>query len=276
MRIETIELPSSEYGDETPTLTTYIQDNIPAQAGRRRPAVVICPGGGYHMCSERESEPVALAFAARGFQAFVLDYTVLDEKEFAQGRTLMPYPLYDLAHALALVHERAEEWDVDEDRITVAGFSAGGHLVALFSAMARRREFAHDADVSARDLEFSSQILGYPVVDFACGWPEDDVYVRALCADAEYTAAQDLVDEDTPRTFLWHTAEDSFVPVRNSLLYAAALDRAGVDFDCHVFHCGRHGLSLATDQTGADEEHQDAHVARWFDLALEWLDEDPR
>ena len=108
MHIETIELSMPDYGETAPALTAYVQDNIPAQAGRLRPAAIICPGGGYHMCSPREGEPVALELVSRGFQAFVLSYTVLDESEAAQGRTLFPHPIEDLAHAVALVRERAE------------------------------------------------------------------------------------------------------------------------------------------------------------------------
>lgn len=276
MLIETIELPRPDYGDKTPTLTAYVQDNIPVQAGRLRPAVVICPGGGYQQCSERESEPVALAFVARGFQAFVLDYTVLDAGEAAQGKALFPYPLYDLAHAVALVRDRAEDWSVDEERISLVGFSAGGHLCAVYSAMSRRWPFIQQVGRLPHDISVSAQVLCYPVIDLSCGWPGDELVERAIADDAELAAAQALVDEQTPRTFLMHTAADGFVPPRNTLMYAEALDRAEVDFDLHVFHRGRHGLSLATDQTGADEEHIDPHVARWFDLAVEWLAEDPR
>lgn len=275
MHIETIELSMPDYGETASALTAYVQDNIPAQAGRSRPAAIICPGGGYHMCSPREGEPVALELVSRGFQAFVLSYTVLDESEAAQGRTLFPHPIEDLAHAVALVRERAEAWSVDEDRIVLFGFSAGGHLCATYSSLAHRRSFAWDMGFPLRDLTVSAQVLGYPVIDFSYGWPGDEVYERALCDEGELTRAQSLVDADTPRTFIWHTAEDGFVPVRNTLAYAEALAQAGVDFDCHIFHRGRHGLSLATDQTGADEEHRDGHVARWLDLALEWLGEDP-
>lgn len=276
MRFETIELPRQPYGKKTPTMTLYLQDNIPVQAGRLRPAVIICPGGGYQRCSEREAEPIALAFLARGYQAFVVDYTVLDHAEAARGTALLPYPLYDLAHAVATVRAHAEEWSVDEDRIALVGFSAGAHLCAAYSAVSRRLSFPFEADCAMRDISVAAQVLCYPVIDFSLGWPDDEVIARALCVDGELDAVQNLVDRDTPRTFIWHTAADAFVPPANTFAYAEALDRAGVDFDCHVFHRGRHGLSLATEQTGADEAHLDEHVARWIDLAVEWLEEDPR
>ena len=273
MRIETIELPRQPYGDKTATMTAYLQDNIPVQAGRMRPAAIIVPGGGYQRCSEREAEPVALALIARGYQAFVIDYTVLDHTEAARGVALLPYPLYDLAHAVATIRAQAEEWSVDTERLTLIGFSAGAHLCAAYTAVSRRLTFPFDADCALQDLSVAAQILCYPVIDFSCGWPGDEVIARAISDEPEMYELQRLVDKDTPRTFIWHTAEDSFVPVRNTLRYATALTLSDVDFDCHIYHRGRHGLSLATEQTGADEEHRDPHVAGWLDVAIEWLEE---
>ena len=83
--------------------------------------------------------------------------------------------------------------------------------------------------------------------------------------------AQDLVSPATPPTFLWHTAVDATVPVCNAYLYAQALAAHGVDHECHVFLEGRHGLSLATKQTAHRPGDALPHVARWLDLALEWL-----
>ena len=58
------------------TLEGYILDcEITLGQSVKRPAVVVCPGGGYVYCSPREGEPVALAYAAKGFHAFVLRYS---------------------------------------------------------------------------------------------------------------------------------------------------------------------------------------------------------
>ena len=81
---------------------------------------------------------------------------------------------------------------------------------------------------------------------------------------------------DTPQTFLWHTATDETVPVRNAYLYAEALAAHGVDHECHMFHAGRHGLSLATEQSARWDDCVNPHVAHWLDLMLEWLDDGGR
>ena len=158
MRTERIELPSSGYGSKVAMLTTYAQDDVDAQAGRLRPAALICPGGGYAFCSDREAEPIALALLARGLQAFVLDYTVLDGGE---AGPLLPAPQTDLARAVALVRSHASEWGVDVARLGLLGCSAGAHLCATYVALSRDRDFLSRAGVAPEDaLEWVSELDG--------------------------------------------------------------------------------------------------------------------
>src|ERR671927_1270602 len=78
-------------------LSAYVLENSPEfQTGNRRPAVVVCPGGGYFFTSDREAEPVALRFLARGYHAFVVRYSV---------RTRFPQPMLDLARAMLTIRE---------------------------------------------------------------------------------------------------------------------------------------------------------------------------
>ena len=272
--MERVELPLSGYGSRPPALTAYVQDNVGAQAARLRPGVVICPGGGYAFCSDLEWEPVALALVARGCQAFVLDYTVLDE---AEAGPLLPAPQVDLARALAAVRARAGEWNVDERSLGLMGFSAGAHLCASYVGVMRDEALLARAGVSADAARADWQVLCYPVIDLDAGWPPDPAYANRICdGTSPLRRAQDLVDERTPRTFLWHTATDETVPVRNAYLYAEALAAHGVDHECHVFHEGRHGLSLATEQSARWDDCVSPHVARWLDLATEWLEDGAR
>lgn len=268
MRIERVELPSSGYGHRVPALTAYVRDNVEAQSSRLRPAVVVCPGGGYEFCSDLEAEPVALAFVARGYQAFVLDYTVLDASEAAP---LLPLPQLDLAHAVALVRARADAWHVDPRDVGTLGCSAGGHLCATYEALARDEAFLSRAGLTADEARVDWQVLCYPVIDLGAGWPPDAAHAARLCAEGSpLRRAQGLVDAGTPPTFVWHTASDATVPVRNAYVYAEALAAHGVDHELHVFHEGRHGLSLATEESARYPDCVNAHAARWLDLAVEW------
>ncbi|MBR1614806.1 MAG: alpha/beta hydrolase, partial [Treponema sp.] len=119
---ETIQLPVNYSGkidnsNQKPFVRTFMLDTE-----KKLPMVVVCPGGGYEHLSERESEPVAKKMNALGYHAMVLSYS-LAPMEF-------PAAMCDLAEAVALVRRNADEWNVDENRIIVCGFSAGGHLAA--------------------------------------------------------------------------------------------------------------------------------------------------
>lgn len=129
------------------TLTTYLWSDSPVlQNGRKRPAVLICPGGAYLICSDREAEPVALRFAAMGYHAFVLRYSTYSEgAPFilplsgeapnlpVNPQCVHPAPMRDLAKAFLVIREHAEKWLVDAEKITLCGFSAGAHNCAMYA-----------------------------------------------------------------------------------------------------------------------------------------------
>lgn len=257
---------------KTATLTGYVLDNSPEMdAQRRRPAVIILPGGGYEFLSDREAEPVAIQFAASGFQAFVLRYSVAPAR--------FPVALLEVAQAVAMVRAHASEWHVQPDQIVVQGFSAGGHLAAslgVFWQSDLLQKYGYDpAQIQPNGLS-----LAYSVItsgEFAhensikalLGAGADDPEQRALVSlENQVTAA-------TPPTFLWCTATDGLVPMENTLLFTTALHRAGVSCELHVFPEGGHGLSLANEETqhvpanGADVQPA---VAIWPQLFRTWLE----
>ena len=267
---EKINLGNSGYGTRDTILTTYVQNNLEGVPARRRTAVIICPGGGYEYQSDRESEPIALEFLKRGYQAFILEYAVLEENE---TKGLLPYPQMDLAKAVAYVKEHQEVWNVDGEQITILGCSAGGNLCALYSGFYQQDWFIKKTGYSQKQMQVQAMILCYPVIDFRAGWPKEDDIRRRISVEEAWQGAQNLVTEQTPRTFIWHTNTDGTVPAENTLLFAQALLRHGVDSECHMYHRGCHGLSLANEQTKVRGEHLNPHVAGWIDIAFEWLEE---
>ena len=134
----------------------YVPDNSPEVVpDRTRPTVLIVPGGGYEMTSDREGEPIALQFLAADCNAFVLRYSC--------APSVYPTALLEVAEAMRLILDNAEAWHVDPARIAVLGFSAGGHLAADFATSASDSVLrAHGYDPAL--LAPAALMLAYPVV----------------------------------------------------------------------------------------------------------------
>ena len=200
-----------------------------AYALEPRPAVLIVPGGGYDHISPREGEPVALRLLAMGYQAFVLDYSV--------APATYPLALQELARAVDTVRSHATELCVDPNRITVMGFSAGGHLVGLLGALWDKPWLAESIATSPESIRPDALCLCYPVVSSGT-YAHRGSFEHLTGADdalAQKLSIENMVGEGFPRTFLWHTADDASVSVQNSLLLAQALADHGIGFSYMSF-----------------------------------------
>lgn len=242
---------------------------------RRRPAALILPGGGYEHLSQRESEPVALRFAARGWAAFVLEYSVAPAR--------FPVPLQEAALAMRYIRQHAGELEIDPGMVAVVGFSAGGHLAGLLGTIWDDPQLADLAGgVSLRPDALG---LCYPVA-VAWGRTHQGSFDNLTGNDPELAGAlslDKLVRGDMPPVFLWATRNDGSVPCRNSLILAQSLEEAGVDFSLHLYRRGKHGLATADAMafpTGAMPEMSwdvpgwmDAMMAFFRDVGLEIRDE---
>lgn len=220
----------------------------------KRPAIVICPGGGYSHLSPRESEPVAFEFFAKGYQPFILYYSI---KEDVRKST----PEEELAASLRLIRENSRELDVDEDKIGVIGFSAGGHLAASLCC-----HWSKYGEESKPNLG----VLCYPVITtgkYSHG-PSVDLITNGRDKELmNYYSLENQVTKNTPPIFIWHTTKDGTVPVYNTLAFVSALLENDVPFECHLYERGDHALVLANKEVGRDEEE----VRSWLPLLLKWL-----
>lgn len=228
------------------------------------PAVVVCPGGAYAFVSEREADPVALAFFARGYNVFILTYSVGEKAKNFQ-------PLRELSETVRAIRNRPE-WRVDPEQIAVCGFSAGGHLACSLGTMWDDPELLRAYDNHGGENRPNAMILSYPVItadEFAhVGSIENVSGCKKGTPGYEYFSLDRRVSKNTCPAFLWHTAEDDCVPVENSLKLAAALSREKVPFELHVFPKGGHGMSVCTGEVGCLDDYN----ARWVELAAAWLD----
>ena len=239
------------------TLDGYILDcEITLGQDRSRPAVLVCPGGGYVYCSPREGEPVAMSYAARGFHAFVLRYSVGKD---AAGFT----PLEEISWAIGYIRENAEQWNIDPQKIAVCGFSAGGHLALASGLLAEHKP--------------NAMILGYPAAS-APNMPRVNFLLKILegredvtDADAEKYDLVAKITKDAPPVFLAATAED-LLTAYGALPVAKAYSDLGLRYELHIFQYGPHGYALANEVTAdGSTQNLDSAFAQWQELSVQWL-----
>lgn len=252
-------------------MTTYpLYENIPGLATeipsiihlapkkqQGRAAVVIFPGGGYAHRAPHEGFGYAEYLNEIGLNAFVVNYRVTPAH--------FPDELNDARRAVRFVRANAERFGIDADKVLVMGSSAGGHLAALVSTYRDPIEGEDIDALGAVDPFPNGQIICYGVIAADDAISHMGSFRNLLGDRYEQRAAFSpdlLVTDKTPLAFIWHTASDPGVNVENAYRYGAALRRAGVPCEMHVFPQGAHGLGLAP---------ANPHVAQWAGLLKNWL-----
>lgn len=251
--------------------TYFLDSSIEMRPNEKRPVILMCPGGGYEMTSDREAEPMAMQFLAMGYHVAILRYSVCPVR--------YPAALLQVAESVLYLKEHADEYHIDPEKIVVQGCSAGGHLAANYG-IAWNSPFLTKLMGMENDPEqlcVAGLLLCYPVITF--GEKAHEESFRNLLGEQyeekkEELSLENQVTPDTPPTFLWHTATDETVPVENSLYFFQACLQQGVSAELHIYPVGGHGLSLANEETcrangiGVQKECQS-----WIGLAQTWLEE---
>jgi len=270
MRYERIPIMNNTSQQEAPYMDAYLLDTTAENPHfAKRPAVIICPGGAYAFVSEREGEAVAMRFLAAGFHAFILQYSIAPAR--------FPTALIQLADAVRQVRANADDWKVADHQIYSMGFSAGGHLCGSLGTLWNHPvlETAFGKPAGEKPWKPDGMLLCYPVITmdiFTHGGSRSNLLGETPSAEQlQLLSLEKQVNGDTVPTFLWHTQEDQAVPVENSLQFAAALRKAGVPFELHVYQKGPHGISLCDETTSYDAQQIVTDDAGWIDLAIAWV-----
>ncbi len=202
--------------------------------------MIVLPGGGYHRHAPHEGEPVAEWLRGLGHDASVFAYPVL---------TRHPEPLAAVRAEVRRVRAAGAR------RVALLGFSAGGHAAGM----------AAYAPGAAPEERVDAVVLGYSVVSMLLpthkGSRVNLLGEKATWDARRATSLDQLVTGDAPPSFVWHTAEDSVVPVQHSYLLGMALAGADVPHELHVLPGATHGVGLA----------EGTPAAAWTQACATWL-----
>jgi len=240
--------------------TPSVRIHLPPEGKSNGAAVVICPGGGYGIIAmDHEGSQVANFLNSKGVTAFVLRYRLAPYRH--------PIPLQDAQRAIRYARANAANLGLSPTRIGIMGFSAGGHLASTAATHfdAGKPDAADPVDRVSCRPDFA--ILGYPVISLTADFAHRGSAKNLLGENPEPALLDDLsnekqVTQETPPTFLFHTAEDTGVPAENSLAFFMALRKAKVPAELHIYQQGPHGVGLAPG---------DPALNSWKDRLGDWL-----
>lgn len=260
------------------TLTSF----LPPPEAATGMAIVLVPGGGYSsVCEDSEGAKIALEFLIpQGIAAFVVKYRLPNQKHHT-------IPAQDVSRAIRTVRFRAKEWKIDPTKIGLWGFSAGGHVASTVSTavlgdddfIVRSSSYLVDEIDELQQGSSSNSrpdfaILFYPVISMEAGVTHPGSR-QELLGDtpteelvARYSNEQH-VTQKTPPTFLLHAADDSKVPVENSLRYYQQLLHATANNDKKSKASNKSRLLVY--ETGEHGPNCFRSNPSWLPVFLEWI-----
>lgn len=234
--------PGDDAIDRLTDVTVPTLSFFPATGRPARPAVLVCPGGGYSVLAwNHEGTDIVAWLVSHGISAFLLKYRCPHRREAAKA---------DAARAMRIIKANAEAWHIDPARIGTIGFSAGAHLSVALSNLP-------SPDAAYAPVDALDEIDPRPAFNFV-------IYPAYLDRpNGEPGVAPELaVSEKTPPAFLFQ-AEDDHALVGSSFAYAQALRAHGVRMELHIVPEGGHGYGML---------HNGHPTDRWPELAMAWFE----
>lgn len=246
---------------QKPDISVY----LPSGRNATGKAAVVIPGGGYRVLAyDAGGSDIAKWLNSKGIAAIVLKYRLPHTGNNIVGHKS---PLMDAKRAMRLVRHNADRWSIDPKQVGVIGFSAGGHLASTLSTMFDHGDEDHPDPVERQSSRPDFSALVYPVISSDTSiWHRGSF--RALLGDdppeellLKYSTEKQI-KEDTPPTILIHSADDTSVPVQNSIIYFQALREKDIPAEMHIYPYGGHGFSLAIGR---------GHLSTWPDRVIDWI-----
>jgi acetyl esterase/lipase len=213
-------------------------------------AMIICPGGGYwNLAWDLEGEEVAAWLNTVGVTGIVLKYRV-PRRPGEPERLPAPGPLLDAQRAMSLVRSRAKEWAIDPKRIGIVGFSAGGHLAVTTATNFDQRAYEPLDEIDKQSCRPDFAVAVYP------GYlvPED--------TGSDVLAPYIRIPKETPPMFFVHAGDDPESGPENCVSMYAALRKAGIPAELHIYATGGHGFGV---------RKSEKPVSNWTDHCVAWL-----
>ena len=259
---------NKEYNLETdPTIEIIVPYNNDQVLRTKSKAIIVIPGGAYEFVSIREGDPVALAYMKEDFIAIVLKYTV---------KTSYPTPMHELACAIDYLRKNCDKYYIDKDKISIIGFSAGGHLVSSYGYLYKHPDFINRTKLNPENIKPNCIISSYPVI--TTGEYTHQTTCNIITGGNEellkLLSVENNIDPTYPPTFVWTTAEDTCVPYINSILFVEALKENNVEHEFFLYPFLDHGLSVISPilyplDTLKDQKMQE--VSKWFDKSVDFI-----
>lgn len=248
-------------------MRTYIHAE---QEEEKRSAIIVLPGGAYGFVSDDEGEPVALTFYEKGFNTFVLSYSVGDDSVY-------PNPLDDVSRAVWEVRKNADEWGIDPDAIVLMGFSAGSGVAAMSATQWNTPGLAERLGIPEDGIKPNAAVMGYGAASNSELLDTPGVYVPDILGMISRNRTPELdvvnyVGPHTPPLFIWHNRYDRFVPAINPILMAEAMQRHDLPYELHIFQEGQHGMSVGNNAPGKSlDDSPNPSVDMWVPLCENWI-----
>jgi acetyl esterase/lipase len=211
-------------------------------------AVVICPGGGFHdVWFDREGNDFGLWLAQRGITSLILKYRTFNSD--AEGFKLswneyMPHVYADAKQAIYILRSKAKELGIDENKIGIGGFSAGGSLSLRVALGAYEKELPSYAVFNQVNTKPDFVGLFYPGLD-------PDMINLAKKKDA------------IPPVFMMNGGEDKTTPAENCVELYKVLTTRHFIAELHIYAKGGHGFD-----SGLERGYG---ISTWRDSFIAWL-----